>query len=95
MEADGLLLPVRRGRSVLYRVWDVFAFSRAGSRRTAAGGCAYRVDLMLPEEVGAQVSRNRDWVLDRANSGELPCRRVGAQVRFVPAEVTLWMESWA
>lgn len=92
-EADGLLLPVRRGRSVLYRVADVFAFE--GGPPPEGLEPAYRADLMLPEEVGAQVSRSRDWVVGRANSGELPCRRVGSQVRFVPAEVARWMESWA
>jgi hypothetical protein len=93
MEADGLLLPVRRGRSVFYRLRDVFAFE--GGQPPEGWDAAYRVDLMLPEEVGVQVSRCRDWVLDRANAGELPCRRAGAQVRFVPAEVTLWLENWA
>lgn len=90
--ADGLLLPVRRGRSVLYRVADVFSFE--GGPPPAGWDAAYRVDLMLPEEVGAQVARSRDWVLDLARSGELPCRRVGAQVRFVPAEVARWQENW-
>lgn len=91
--ADGLLLPVRRGRSVLYRVADVFAFE--GGLPPEGWEAAYRVDLMLPEEVGRLVSRGRDWVVDRANSGELPCRRVGSQVRFVGAEVARWMETWA
>ena len=91
--ADGLLLPVRRGRSVLYRLAEVFAFE--GGPPLAGWDAAYRVDLMLPEEVGAQVARGRDWVLDRARSGELPCRRVGSQVRFQPAEVARWQESWA
>ena len=93
MEADGLLLPVRRGRRALYRVADVFVFE--GDLPPDGREVAYRVDLMLPEEVGTLISRSRNWVLDRARSGELPCRRVGAQVRFVPAEVARWMETWA
>lgn len=90
---DGLLSPVRRGRSVLYRVEDVFAFE--GGQPPAGQDAAYRADLMLPDEVGTQVSRGRDWVLDLARSGELPCRRVGSQVRFVPSEVARWREGWS
>ena len=68
--------------------------SALGVDPPAGWDAGYRVDLMLPEEVGAQVARSRDWVLDLARSGELSCRRVGAQVRFVPAEVALWQEGW-
>lgn len=91
-EADGLLVPVRRGRSVYYRWPDVFRFE--GGLPPEGWEEAYRADLLLPEEVAERISRRRDWVLDAVKSGELPGRRVGSQVRFVPAEVARWLEGW-
>jgi len=91
-EKDGLLLPVRRHRSVAYRWAAVFRFE--GGLPPDGEEKAYRKNLLLPEEVAVLASRSRDWVLERAKTGELPSRRVGLQVRFVPDEVTRWLETW-
>jgi excisionase family DNA binding protein len=91
-EADGLLVPVRRGRRVGYRWHDVFMFE--GGLPPDGFEQLYRADLLLPEEVAGRIGRSRDWVLETARSGELPSRRVGLQHRFVPAEVAQWLRSW-
>jgi excisionase family DNA binding protein len=91
-EADGLLTPVRRGRATRYRWPDVFLFE--GGLPADGFEQLYRADLLLPEEVAARIGRSRDWVLDMAKSGELPCRRVGMQQRFVPAEIVQWLKTW-
>lgn len=81
------------GRAARYRWHDVFMFE--GGLPPAGWEAAYKADLLLPEEVGPRVGRSRSWVLDMAKSGDLPCRRVGLQRLFVPAEVAEWMETWA
>lgn len=91
-ETDGLLLPVRRRRSVAYRWEAVFRFE--GGLPPVGCEQAYREDLLLPEQVATLACRGRDWVLHRAKTGDLPSRQVGLQVRFVPAEVHRWLESW-
>jgi len=91
-EADNLLRPVRRGRAVFYTWPAVFDFE--GGQPRAEWREAYKADLLLPEEVGARIGRSRNWVLDAANAGDLPARRIGLQTRFVPLEVTRWIGGW-
>ncbi|MBI3183318.1 MAG: helix-turn-helix domain-containing protein [Myxococcales bacterium] len=42
----------------------------------------------VAEYLGASASAVYKW----AERGELPCRRIGALLRFVPAEVRAWAE---
>lgn len=92
-EADGLLVPVRHGRSVYYTWPAVFEFE--GGQPPDGLDAEYRADLMTPEQVGTLASRSRGWVLAAARGGDLPSRSVGLQRRFVPAEVRRWIEGWA
>lgn len=76
-----------------YRWPDVFRFE--GGLPPEGWEEAYQADLLRPEEVAARLGWRRDTIIDKAKAGLLPCRRVGSQYRFVPAEIDRWMAQWS
>jgi excisionase family DNA binding protein len=50
--------------------------------------------LVPVERIGELLSVSTDWVYDRAAAGELPCYRVGRQLRFAPSEVWAVVQTW-
>jgi excisionase family DNA binding protein len=52
-----------------------------------AGGGAIPETLWTANDVAAYLKVSRSWVYHRCESGELPCLRVGALVRFEPERI--------
>lgn len=44
------------------------------------------------KEVAALLSVPVSWVREHTRTGEIPCRRFGRYVRYVPVEVIAWAE---
>jgi excisionase family DNA binding protein len=51
--------------------------------------------LWTAEDVAAYLKTSRSWVYSASAAGRLPCRRVGALLRFVPAEIHAWVDKTA
>ncbi|MGG7646390.1 helix-turn-helix domain-containing protein [Rhodovulum sp. YNF3179] len=92
-QLDGRLPARRRGRTVGYAEQDVFAFE--GGPPPEGLEEAYRAALMRPEDVAALCPYQSDTIIAKARAGELPCRRIGRDYRFVSAEVARWLEGWS
>jgi excisionase family DNA binding protein len=52
-----------------------------------AGGGATPETLWTANDVATYLKVSRSWVYHRCESGELPCLRVGALVRFEPERI--------
>ena len=48
--------------------------------------------LWTVHNVAEYLQASRSYVYKAAERGDLPCRRLGALLRFVPAEVRAWAE---
>jgi len=46
--------------------------------------------LWTVRDVAAFLQASTSYVYKAADRGEVPCRRVGALLRFVPAEIRVW-----
>ena len=92
-EADGLLVPRRRGRVLGYRWADVWAFE--GGLPAPGMVEAYMEDLLTPAQGAAFCPLKPATLIAKAGTGEIPCRRIGRFVRFVPAEFAQWLEDWS
>ncbi len=44
------------------------------------------------QDVARYLKMSRSWVYHRAESGELPYRRIGGCLRFVPSEIRAYVE---
>lgn len=51
--------------------------------------------LWTVAQVAAYLSVSRSWVYQHAADGTLPCRRLGALLRFVPEEIRAFAASAA
>jgi excisionase family DNA binding protein len=47
--------------------------------------------LWTVRDVAAFLQASTSYVYKAAERGEVPCRRVGALLRFVPAEIRAWV----
>ena len=92
-QRDGLLPARRFGKRVGYAEQDVFAFE--GGQPPEGLEEAYRAPLMRPEDVAALCPYRPETIIEKARAGALPCRRIGREYRFVPAEVARWLEGWS
>lgn len=43
------------------------------------------------KDVATFLKVSRSWVYERAQKGELPCRRIGALLRFEPEAIRAWV----
>jgi excisionase family DNA binding protein len=48
--------------------------------------------LWTVRDVAAYLKASTSYVYKAAERGEVPCRRLGALLRFLPAEVRAWAE---
>lgn len=48
--------------------------------------------LWTVAEVAAFLQLSKDFVYKHAARGELPCRKVGGALRFVPDEIRSWLD---
>ena len=48
--------------------------------------------LWTVRDVAAYLKASTSYVYKAAERGEIPCRRLGALLRFVPADVRTWAE---
>lgn len=92
-EADGLLIARRYARTIGYRWEDVWNFE--GGQPKSELLDAYRADLLKPEELALMCPLRPKTLILKASDGEIPHRRVGRFVRFVPVEAQRWLESWS
>jgi excisionase family DNA binding protein len=51
--------------------------------------------LWTVAEVAKLLRASRSWVYKLAESGDLPCIRIGALLRFDPAAIRVWLDSKA
>ncbi len=51
--------------------------------------------LWTVQQVAAYLQASTSYVYKAAERGEIPCRRIGALLRFVPAAVRDWAEGKA
>jgi excisionase family DNA binding protein len=51
--------------------------------------------LWDPKDVAAYLRISRAWVYAAAADGRLPCRRIGALLRFLPADIRTYVEAGA
>ena len=91
-ERDGLLVAGRNGNRTGYAWADIWAFE--GGMPPLGLEEAYRQDLLSAEDVSAMCPLGPETILKRAREGSLPFRRIGRTTRFVPFEVTRWLEAW-
>lgn len=54
----------------------------------------YRADLLTPEELAEVCPLKPRTLIRKATAGEIPHRRVGRAIRFVPYEAERWLRSW-
>lgn len=47
--------------------------------------------LITADEVALMIGRTPNTVRRMARRGDLPCRRIGQRVHFVPAEIEQWL----
>lgn len=89
---DGLLRQVRLGGRVGYFWPDVWACD--GGQPPDGEAEAYRAPLLTPEDVAKRCPFAPSTLKTYARNRKIPHRRVGAQTRFVPAEVDRWLASF-
>nr|WP_309504400.1 helix-turn-helix domain-containing protein [uncultured Roseovarius sp.] len=92
-EADGLLVARRYGGRPGYRWDDVFTFE--GGLPPKGLEEAYRADLITPDDLAAYCPFQPMTLIRKASAGEIPHRRVGRFIRFVPYEAQRWLRSWS
>ncbi len=51
--------------------------------------------LWTVDQVAAFLSMSRQWVYKHAELGNLPCRRMGASLRFKPSEIRKYVDDCA
>lgn len=51
--------------------------------------------LWTVQQVAAYLQASTSYVYKAAERGEIPCRRIGALLRFVPSSVREWAEGRA
>ena len=49
-----------------------------------------RPAMWTVQDVAAYLKVSRSWVYKAAESGDIPCRRIGALLRFSPARIEEW-----
>ena len=49
--------------------------------------------LWTVHQVAEYLQLSVSWTYKAVERGELPCRRIGASLRFVPSEVRRWAEA--
>lgn len=92
-EADGLLVAHRHGGRPGYRWKDVWTFE--GGLPSLELETAYRADLITPKELAEVCPLKPTTLIRKAAAGEIPHRRIGRFIRFVPAEATAWLRNWS
>lgn len=92
-EADGLLIARRHAGRPGYRWDDIWTFE--GGLPPEGLEESYRADLITPEELATLCPFQPKTLIRKATGGEIPCRRIGRFIRFVPYEAQRWLESWS
>ena len=92
-EADGLLIARRYARTVGYSWKDVWNFE--GGQPETELLEAYRADLLTPDELASMCPMQPNTLILKASNGEIPHRRVGRFIRFVPYEAERWLRNWS
>ena len=92
-ETDGLLIACRNARTLGYRWTDVWEFE--GGQPEPELFDAYHADLITPHDLALMCPLQPKTLTLKASGGEIPHRRVGRFIRFVPLEATKWLESWS
>lgn len=49
--------------------------------------------LMKPLEVAAFLGKSKSWVYAACERGELPCKKIGRDLRFERGELQRWLDS--
>ena len=49
--------------------------------------------LWTVDQVAEFLSMSKSWVYKAAEQGSLPCVRIGASLRFFPAEIEKWLHA--
>lgn len=92
-ETDGLLVSRRNTGRVGYRWEDVWTFE--GGLPPQELEDEYRADLITPDELAEVCPLKAKTLIRKAAAGEIPHRRIGRFIRFVPAEAAAWLRNWS
>lgn len=92
-EVDGLLIARRFGGRPGYHWHDIWTFE--GGLPPAGLEDEYRAGLITPNELAEVCPLKPVTLIRKATEGEIPHRRVGRAVRFVPWEAERWLRSWS
>jgi len=92
LEADGLLVPRRYGGRLGYAWRDLWDYE--GGQPPDGMDAAYRKDLIGPGAIASVCPLSAAAILARAKRGEIPSRRIGRFVKFVPEEARRWLLQW-
>lgn len=48
-------------------------------------------EYLTPHELGALMKKSVSWVQKKAAAGQIPCRRIGRDLRFPRTEIDKWL----
>lgn len=92
-EADGLLIARRHVGRPAYHWEDIWTFE--GGLPPQELEDEYRSDLITPDDLAEVCPLKAKTLIRKAAAGEIPHRRIGRFIRFVPAEAAAWLRNWS
>jgi hypothetical protein len=92
-ESEGLLVSRRYNGRLGYRWEDVWSFE--GGLPPQGLEAAYRSDLVTPQELAEVCPLKPATLIRKAAVREIPHRRIGRAIRFIPFEAERWLQSWS
>ena len=74
---------------------DESADEPASSRPVRLGPRELDTDVLTVEEAAVFLKVGRNTLYDACGRNEVPCRRIGRQIRFSRAALVTWLGSWS
>ncbi len=76
-------------------VGDVSADEPASSRPARSGGRELDGDVLTVDEAAVLLKVGRNTLYEACARNEVPCQRIGRQIRFSRAALMRWLGSWS
>ena len=74
---------------------DPSAAGPTSSRPARSGARELDADVLTVEEAAAFLKVGRNTLYEACARNEVPCRRIGRQIRFSRAALVAWLGSWS